>query len=92
MSLGKYFGSDTGHSSLRLNMFIATIAFVPSVLAIAFNIVWKTVNDQEPSWAEVSLFVTTAAAYFAAIWLSKKVNKDAETKAVTSDKGNDIKP
>jgi len=91
MSLGKYFSSSTEHSSLRLNMFIATISFVPAILSVAFNIIWKTVHNVEPSWAEVSLFVTTGAAYFTAIWLSKKANKEAETKAL-NDKCNDIKP
>ena len=67
-------------------MLIATVSFVPSILAVAFNIIWKTVNDKEPSWAEIALFVTTGAAYFTAIWLSKKVNKDAENKS--NDKGN----
>lgn len=78
MSLGKYFSQGSERSSLRLNMFVATIAFVPSILSIAFNIIWKTVKDKEPNWAEVSLFVAASAAYFTAIWLSKKVNKDSE--------------
>lgn len=80
MNIGKYLSPGTERSSLRLNMFIATIAFVPSILSVAFYIIWQTVHDVEPSWADISLFVTTCAAYLTAIWLSKKANKEAENK------------
>jgi hypothetical protein len=78
MGLGKYLSENGERSSLRLNMLMATVVFLPSVLAIAFNIVWKTVHGTEPLWSEISLFVAACAAYMGAIWWGKKANKDSE--------------
>lgn len=79
MGIGKYLSQTGERSSLRLNMLLATVVFLPSVLAIAFNIVWVTIKcGRDPSWEAISLFVAACAAYFGAIWLGKKVNKDAE--------------
>jgi hypothetical protein len=80
MSLGKYFTESPDFSSLRLNMFMATVAFLPVPLTVAFYIVWQTVHGSDPSWSSVSLFVASIAAYFTALWYGKKINKDAENK------------
>ena len=78
MGLGKYLSENGERSSLRLNMLLSTVVFLPTILSIAFNIIWKTVHNSEPMWSEISLFVAACAAYLGSIWFGKKANKDSE--------------
>jgi len=80
MAIGKYLSEGGERSSLRLNLLLATIAFIPAVLAIAFNIIWVTIKGQNPSWEAISLFVVACAGYFYQLWYAKKINKEAEGK------------
>jgi hypothetical protein len=77
----KALNTNSPVSSLRLNMLMVTIGTLPTLLAVAFYVIWKTVHDKEPDFAAISLFIVALGGFFAQLWYFKNQNKKTEVEA-----------
>lgn len=72
--LKDYFKEHTKSSSLRLSMFIQTIAVSMFIFTIGFHVVWSTVIEKKIDWTGLSL-IFPAIGTFAAAWIYGKVRQ-----------------
>lgn len=80
MVLSDYLSKGSPESSMRLNMLITVLNYVPVGLALAFYIIWKCVYDKTIEWMQLSAMVTAMTAFYGMLFGMKALNKSQETK------------
>lgn len=73
-NIKNYLKENTKNSSLRLSMFIQTVAIAVVIITIAFHVFWKTITEGTINWTGLSL-IFPAIGTFVGAWIYGKVSQ-----------------
>jgi len=65
-------------SAMRFSLVITSLAMFITFMAIAFYIVMKTIDKQEPDWATMGVFAGGIAAVLTGVGWNKTKQKEIE--------------
>ena len=77
----KFLREDSNISTIRVNTFIITIGSLILISAIAFNIIFKTINCDIVRWQSISIFLGGITALNSPFVYGKVKQKEVEQKS-----------